>query len=224
MSISGPFTAILVRDVKVALRSGGGWFHALLFYGLFAGLSALAFGPELSALSEAAPAVIWLAAALAVQFAVADIFARDVADGFLYAISAEEESLFGYYAAKASFVAAAIAAPVVLATPLVMAMFGAGPGSITGAAMLAIGLPGLIFLSLFTAAIAAGLQAGGMLAIAISAPLVAPVLIFGVIATEKLLASQVFWSPEAMFLAALTLILGAAMPLFTIAALRAALE
>ena len=67
------FAAIWARDVKIAFRSGGGWFYAIFFFTIFVALSAIAIGPEMPPLTEAAPAVTWLATAFAIQFAATDL-------------------------------------------------------------------------------------------------------------------------------------------------------
>ena len=217
--------AILTRDLRLSIRSGGGWFHALLFFGLVAGLSGLLFGPELSTLSRAAPAVVWLAAALAVQFAVVDIFQGDLAEGFLHSVAAEEGNFLSYYIAKVLLVLVTVGAPLVLATPVVLGMYGVGGAEIGAAvALVLIGVPALISLAVFTSAVATGLRSGGMLAMAVAAPFLAPVLIFGALAVKAAWAGGVLWTPEALILAALTLALTGVMPWFTISALRAALE
>ena len=59
--------AVFARDLKVAFRSGGGWFYALFFFVVFAVLAGIAIGPGSSALVATAPAVFWLAAAFALQ-------------------------------------------------------------------------------------------------------------------------------------------------------------
>ena len=216
---------LLSRDIKTSFRSGGGWFYALLFYAIFAGLAGLTIGPSLNALSASAPALIWLAAAFAIQFSVADIFDGDVREGFLRVYTAEHDSLAPYIGAKFLLLAITVLAPMIVATPVILIMFGVQGGDATRAALLlTVGAPALLLGSLFAAALAAGLRAGGMLAMVISAPLIAPVLIFGALATKKLLAGEAFWSPEALLLAALALFLGAVTPMFSILALRAGLE
>ncbi|MEZ5894411.1 MAG: heme exporter protein CcmB [Parvularculaceae bacterium] len=219
------FLALLSRDLKIALRSGGGWFYALFFFAVFTALSGIAFGPSLAALAVAAPAAIWLAAALAIQFAATDLFETDMRDGSLRAMAAEQESLVPYWGAKSAQLAATAAAPMVLTAPFFLIMLGVpiekGPGL---AALLAAGAPALIAVAVLTSALAAGLRAGGLLAMIIAAPLAAPALIFGVGAAKAFLASGVLLSPETLILGALSLFMIAATPVFAIAALRLSLE
>lgn len=217
--------AVFDRDFAVARRSGGGWFYALLFFGVFSALAGIAIGPELSALKPAAPAVIWLGAAFAVLLVVADIFEGDFRDGFLRAFAAEQESLVSYFAAKFLLVFATAAAPMIIAAPLILTMFGVGPEKLAGAAfLLALGLPALVLTAMFASALAAGLRAGGMLAVVVAAPFLAPPLIFGALSVEAYIANSVLWSPEALILTALSLFMAALSPVFSIMALRLGLE
>jgi heme exporter protein B len=217
--------AVFARDVKLSFRSGGGWFYGIFFFAIFAALAAIVFGPELSVLKTAAPAVIWLAAAFALQFAAGGAFENDFADGSLRAIAAEQSGLFSYWLGKAGAVAATAAAPLVVVSPFILVMLGVPFEAGLGAALLFIlGLPALVMIALLTSALATGLRAGGLLATIIAAPFAAPVLIFGVGATEILFKSGNLFPPESLILTALSLFMTALVPGFTIAALRLSLE
>lgn len=217
--------AVIGRDVAAALRSGGGWFYGIVFFALFAALAGVAIGPELSALRVAAPAVVWLAAAFSMEFSFAGAFAEDERDGSLRVLATEQESLFAYVLGKAAALGAVSAAPMLLAAPVMLAMFGVAPGRLVGAtALLALGLPAIALTALFAAALAAGLRAGGLFTTLIAAPFAVPPLIFGVLATESHIAGAGFWSPEALILTALSLFMTALAPAFAVAALRLALE
>lgn len=217
--------AILSRDLKTAFRSGGGWFYALFFFAVFTALAAIAFGPSLGALRIAAPAAVWLAAALAIQFAAADLFERDMNDGSLRVIAAEEGRLFPYWSAKAAFLALTAAAPLIIAAPFFLTMlgvpFGQGLGTVI---LLAMGAPALLFIAVLTSALSTGLRAGGLLAMTIAAPFAAPVLVFGVTATKAFFAGAALFGPESLILGALSLFMAAATPVFAIASLRVSLE
>ena len=217
--------AVFARDLKVAFRSGGGWFYALFFFAVFAVLAAIAIGPGSSTLVAAAPAVLWLAAAFALQFSAADIFEGDIRDGALRALSAEQASLFPYWLAKVVLLGAIAAAPIAVAAPFVLTMLGvAFEVSLKTIILTAIGFPALILVAVLTAALASGLRAGGLLAMIIAAPFSMPVLVFGVSATNMLFASGVLWSPETLILSALSLFMAAVTPAFAIATLRLSLE
>ena len=219
------FRAVLVREAAAALRTGGGWFYAILFFAVFAALAGLAVGPERGALVAVAPAVVWLAAALAIEFSVADAFSADMRDGSLRALAAEQESVLVYVLAKAAAVAAVSVAPMILAAPVMLAMFGVDPTKLAGTVvLLAIGAPALILTALFAAALAAGLSAGGLLTTLLAAPFAIPPLIFGVLATENYVAGQGVWSPESLILVALSLFMTAVTPPFSVIALRLGLE
>lgn len=222
MSYAG---AVLARDLVLAFRSGGGWFYALFFFAVFTALAAIAFGPSLSALAQAAPAAVWLAAALAIQFAAADLFEADMQDGSLRALAAEQGTLFPYWLAKAALLALTAALPMVFAAPFFLTMLGVTFAQGIGlAVILLIGAPALLFIAVLTAALAAGLRAGGLLAMVIAAPFAAPVLVFGVSAAKAFLAGNGLASPETLILGALSLFMAAATPGFAVAALRVSLE
>lgn len=222
MTVAG---AVFSRDVKLAFRSGGGWFYALFFFAVFAALSALAIGPERAALSAAAPAVVWLALAFSLQFAATGVFDQDLSDGSLRALAAEQSSLFPYWLAKAGVLFALSAAPMIAAAPFVLVMFGMSfEEGLKTALLMLLGAPALSLIALLTAALAAGLRAGGLLATVIAAPFAAPVLVFGVSAAKILFQSGALWPPESLILAALSLFMAATTPGFAVAALRISLE
>lgn len=217
--------SLLRRDIAIAFRSGGGWFYAVFFFAVFTALAAIAFGPALSALATAAPAAIWLAAALAVQFAAADLFESDVQDGSLRVLAAERVSLFPYWLAKAVLLALTAAAPLIATAPLFLTMLGVPfTDGIAVSAIMLIGAPALICIAVLTSALSTGLRAGGLLATILAAPFAAPVLVFGVSAARALLEAGVLISPELLILGALSLFMMAATPVFAIAALRVSLE
>ncbi|GJL92068.1 heme exporter protein CcmB [Hyphococcus sp.] len=218
-------TFLLRRDVAIAFRSGGGWFYAVFFFAVFTALAAIAFGPALSALAIAAPAAIWLAAALAIQFAAADLFETDFTDGSLRVIAAEQQSLFPYWLAKALLLSLIAALPLIFAAPFFLTMLGVPFGAGVGVSLvLLVGAPALIFVAVLTAALSTGLRTGGLLASILAAPFAAPVLVFGVSAAKAYLAGGVLISPELLILGALSLFMAAVTPPFVIAALRVSLE
>jgi len=224
---NGPsmMAALLSRDLTLAFRSGGGWFYALFFFAVFTALAGIAFGPSLGALAAAAPAAIWLAAALSIQFASASLFEDDLRDGSLRVLAAERPSLFSYWLAKALMMMLTAAAPLILTAPLFLTMLGVPFAKGVGAAMLLlVGSPALICVAVLTSALASGLRAGGLLASVIAAPFAAPALVFAVSATKAYFAGVGLATPETLILGALSLFMAAVTPVFAIAALRVSLE
>ena len=75
--------AILVRDMRIAVRVGGGALMGVLFFLVVATLVPFALGPDLALLQRIGPAILWLAALLASLLALDRLFAADHEDGSL---------------------------------------------------------------------------------------------------------------------------------------------
>ncbi len=217
--------ALIDRDFKLAFRLGGGWFHGLLFFAIFVGFTAFAMGPEKSVLAPLAPALVWLAAALSVQLASADLFQSDMDDGTVQVLTAEGQSLPLYVIAKCIALWTSAIVPFVVATPLFLMMYGLdAAASLKVAFIILIGSPPLALASLSAAALNAGIRSGGLLTSALSAPITIPVLIFGVGASMATLDADRLFSPELSVLVAICLLLFVAAPTFAALSLRLALE
>src|SRR5207244_321461 len=75
--------ALLVRDVRLAIRVGGGASMGVLFFLSVVTLVPFALGPDLALLSRIGPAILWLGALLASLLALDRLFAADHEDGGL---------------------------------------------------------------------------------------------------------------------------------------------
>ena len=64
-----PFLALLARDMKLAIRVGGGALMGALFYFIVVAMMPFAIGPDLNLLARIGPAILWLGALLADVFA-----------------------------------------------------------------------------------------------------------------------------------------------------------
>jgi heme exporter protein B len=62
------FTALLVRDMRVAVRVGGGALMGALFFLIVVSMMPFAIGPDLGLLARIGPAILWLGALLASLF------------------------------------------------------------------------------------------------------------------------------------------------------------
>ena len=60
-----PLAAILIRDMRIAVRVGGGALMGVLFFLVVVTLIPFALGPDLALLKRIGPAILWLAALLA---------------------------------------------------------------------------------------------------------------------------------------------------------------
>lgn len=219
------FAALTGRDVTLGLRGGGGWFHALFFFLVFVGLAGFALGPAQEALATAAAAIVWLGVSLALQFAAVNLFREDLDDGTLGVEAAEQESLAAYLAAKIAAAFFLIALPMAALLPVVFVLFAIPPGLAVRASMIVIAaIPLLVLANIVAAALTAGLRAGGLLAAGLSAPLLVPVLIFGISATEIMILETRWATFELLLLGALTMFYAAVLPPFVLLALRLGLE
>lgn len=221
------FRAQIARDLRLALRGGGGWFHTLFFFMVFIGLSGFAIGPERSALREAAPALIWLGTLLAIQFAILDLFRPDMEDGTLQVLAAEQASLLSFVAARLVSAVITLALPLALLVPLSFVMFSVEIELAARAGLLLVfASPALILACVVAAAVSAGARTGGLLGAGLAAPLVIPVLIFGIGATQRLMETRAdgLITPEILLLGAVTLFYGVILPPFAVVAIRLGLE
>src|SRR6202021_3282137 len=75
--------AILLRDMRIAVRIGGGALMGVLFFLAVVTLIPLAIGPALALLKRIGPAILWLGALLASLLALDRLFAADHGEGFV---------------------------------------------------------------------------------------------------------------------------------------------
>src|SRR2546423_11526543 len=73
--------AIIRRDIRIALRVGGGALIGVLFFLTVVVLMPFAVGPDLALLARLGPAILWLGALLASLLTPARPFAADQDDG-----------------------------------------------------------------------------------------------------------------------------------------------
>src|SRR4029453_14293408 len=77
------FNALLLRDVQLAIRVGGGALMGALFFLIVVTMIPFAIGPDLALLRRIGPAILWLGAVLARLRALHRVFATDQDDGSL---------------------------------------------------------------------------------------------------------------------------------------------
>src|SRR5262245_63057126 len=76
-------SALLVRDIRLAVRVGGGALIGVLFFLIVVTLMPFAIGPDLALLARIGPAILWLGALLASLLALDRLITMDQEDGSL---------------------------------------------------------------------------------------------------------------------------------------------
>ena len=216
--------ALFWRDVRLAVRVGGGGGIGVLFFLIVVVLTPFAIGPDLKLLGLLGPAILWLGALLASLLTLERLLAADQEDGSLDLILMAETPLELALAAKALAHWLTTGLPLVVSTPLLGLFMNLDVRTSTTVALtLLAGTPALTCIGLIGAALSVALRRGGLLLPVLVLPLTVPVLIFGVAASNAAVTGVSFGAPF-MILCALTLgslVLG---PLAAAAALRQGLE
>ena len=177
--------ALIMRDLRLAFRSGGAWLHGLFFFGAFIALSAIALGGSLNVMRPFAPALIWLAVIFSAMLSFPAIFQDDYQDGNLAQLKLSGVSLMRVTIAKSiSFLLLSVA-PLLLATPLAALVFDMSPRTVIATILsLIISSPALIIYGVLSSAILAGRSGGGFLIVLMTTPFIIPLIIFGLGAVE----------------------------------------
>jgi heme exporter protein B len=216
--------ALLVRDMRLAVRIGGGALMGVLFFLIVVTLTPFAIGPDLVLLKRIGPAILWIGALLASLLALDRLFAADHEDGSLDLLLMGSAPLELTVLTKALAHWITTGLPLVIATPLLGLFLNLELQAIGAVALtLLAGTPALTCIGLIGAALSVALRRGGLLLPVLVLPLTVPVLIFGVAASNAAITGSSFGAPF-MILCALTLgslVLG---PLAAGAALRQGVE
>jgi heme exporter protein B len=217
--------ALLLRDMRLAVRVGGGAFIGVLFFLIVVTLVPFAIGPDLALLARIGPAILWLGALLANLLALDRLIATDYEDGSLDLILTARVPLELALVAKALAHWLTTGLPLVIAAPLLGLLLNLGPGA-TGAVALTLlaGTPALTFIGLIGAALTVALRRGGLLLAILVLPLTVPVLIFGVAAANAAVVGPMPFGTPFVILCALTLMSLVIGPLAAAVALRQGLE
>src|SRR6201984_224957 len=75
--------AVIQRDIRIALRVGGGALIGVFFFLTVVVLMPFAIGPDLALLARLGPAILWLGALLASLLTLDRLFTADHDDGWL---------------------------------------------------------------------------------------------------------------------------------------------
>jgi heme exporter protein B len=178
--------ALLLRDLRLATRAGGGFGLGLAFFLLVAVLVPLGVGPEPALLARIAPGILWVGALLACLLSLDRIFALDFEDGSLDLLATAPIPLEGVVAVKALAHWLVTGLPLTLLSPVLGVLLNlSGPGYVWLVVSLALGTPALSLIGAFGAALTVGLKRGGLLLSLLVLPLYVPTLIFGAEAVRR---------------------------------------
>jgi heme exporter protein B len=217
--------ALFMRDIRIAIRIGGGAMIGVLFFMTVVTLMPFAIGPDLALLQRIGPAILWLGALLASLLALDRLLSADQEDGSLDLLVMGTAPLELAVAVKALAHWLTTALPLVVVSPLLSLFLNldlAATGAV--AATLLVGTPALTFIGLIGAGLTVTLRRGGLLLPVLILPLAVPVLIFGVSASNAAVIGPVPFGTPFTILCALTLMSLVVGPFAAAAALRAGQE
>jgi heme exporter protein B len=216
---------LLLRDMRLAVRVGGGAAMGVLFFLLVVTIIPFALGPDLALLRRIGPAILWLGALLASLLALDRLFAADHDDGSLDLLLMGRAPLEIAVAVKAAAHWLTTGLPVVVAAPVLGLFLNLEPIAIGAVALtLLVGTPALTFVGVIGAALAVALRRGGLLLPVLVLPLTIPVLIFGVAAANAAVTGPTPFDTPFIILAALSLMSLVLGPVAAAAALRHGIE
>jgi heme exporter protein B len=212
--------ALLIRDLRLAIRSGGGFALGLAFFLILSVLVPLGVGADPATLGRIAPGILWVGALLACLLSLDRIFALDHEDGSLDLLATSPIPLEGVVAVKALAHWLVTGLPLTLLAPALGVLLNLDPqGYVWLVASLLVGTPALSIVGAFGAALTVGLRRGGLLLSLLVLPLYVPTLIFGAEVVRRGTEGLALATPLAL-LAAISLGAAAVLPFAAASALR----
>ena len=173
-------SALLLRDMRLAIRAGGGFGLSLAFFLIVVVLVPFGVGPEMGLLSKIAPGILWVGALLACLLSLDRIFALDFEDGTLDLLATAPLPLEAVVSVKSLAHWITTGLPLVLAAPVLGVLLGLQSDAFYWIVLsLLLGTPALSVIGTFGAALTVGLKRGGLLLSLLVLPLYVPTLIFG---------------------------------------------
>lgn len=217
-------SALLRRQLLLALRRPIEIANPLVFYAMVVALFPLGLGPEKEQLAGFASGALWIIALLSSLLTSDSVFRSDFDDGSLEQLLLAPQPLYLSTLTMAFAHWLVTGLPLALVSPLFALMLNL-PGQAVGVLLLSLllGSGVLSLVGCVGAALTVGLKRGGMLVALLVLPLYLPVLIFGTAAVQ----GAVDGIPSAPYLALLgaMLSLGIALAPFAIgSALRISID
>ncbi len=179
-------TALLLRDLRLAIRAGGGFGLGLAFFLIVVVLVPFGVGPQSELLSRIAAGTLWIGALLACLLSLDRIFALDWEDGSLDLLATAPLPMEAIAAVKALAHWLTTGLPLVFAAPVLAILLNLPPAGYGPLVLsLLLGTPALSMIGTFGAALTVGLKRGGLLLSLLVLPLYVPTLIFGAEAARR---------------------------------------
>ena len=217
-------SALLLRDLRLAVRVGGGFGLSLAFFLILAVLVPFGIGPDRERLALIAPGILWVGALLAALLSLDRLFQLDWEDGSLEALATAPLPMEGAVAMKAAAHSLTTGLPLVALSPVLGVLLNLAPaGYVWLPLSLLAGTPALSMIGAFGAALTVGVKRGGLLLSLLVLPLYVPTLIFGAEAARRG-AEGLPALPVLLMVAAISLAACAALPFAAAAAIRVSLR
>jgi heme exporter protein B len=179
------FYYLLLRDMRLALRSRHELANPLIFFVLVVTLFPLAVMPTPERLQEMAPGVIWVAALLSVLLSLDRLFKQDYEDGSLDQLMLSPNPLVVLVLAKVGAHWLLTGLPLVIIAPLLGVFMQLSSESVSVLIWsLLLGTPVLSLIGAIGVSLTVAVNRGGVLLSLIVLPLYIPVLIFGANAVD----------------------------------------
>lgn len=212
--------ALLLRDLRLAVRAGGGFGLGLAFFLIVVTLVPFSVGPQSVLLGRIAAGILWLGALLACLLSLDRMLALDWEDGSLDLLATAPLPLEAVIGVKAFAHWVTTGLPLVMAAPVLGVLLNLPSGAYGWLVLsLLLGTPALSMIGAFGAALTVGLKRGGLLLALLVLPLYTPTLIFGSEAARRGAEGLDPVTPLLM-LAGITAGVAALLPFASAAALR----
>ncbi|MCY3877670.1 MAG: heme exporter protein CcmB [Rhodobacteraceae bacterium] len=175
---------IFLRELRISLRTGGGFGPALVFFAAFALLVPFGIGPEIVNYQRIAPGFVWVGALLACLLSHDAILNRDFEDGTLRRLTLSPIPLEAVIIAKTAAHWSIICLPLCLISPVIGLLFSLDfTAGLAIALTLFLGTPAISAIAVFGAALTLGLNRGELLSLVLVIPACVPTLILGSMTT-----------------------------------------
>jgi heme exporter protein B len=185
MTMFDAFTAIIRRDLVLAMRRRSEIANPVLFFILVITLFPLGIGAQPKLLQAIAPGIIWVSALLATMLSLDSLFRSDFDDGSLEQILLSPHPTSILVLGKISAHWLTTGLPLLVVAPLLAVFLGMPNQSLSILLItLLLGTPILSLIGAVGVALTVGLRRGGMILSLLVLPLYVPVLIFASNAVE----------------------------------------